>query len=307
MSARSRTSRSVSSSRSQRPGRPEPLLPGSRAFHTCRRWSTRGISPGPASSTLTPSSSGCRTSLRSSPRSAGHRKTRAAACSAACWRRRSSNGFASPPSATASSCSARSRAGSPTSCLSLHANARAIRSRAAGSARGWRSSQKDFVACGWPRARGRLLREHTGAGVGCRRSERVLGARAADRERPLLLVLPRRLDRRGEVEALVLALLDQHDGLDRVHVVDPLLLALRRDLRLVRPVVELHLRDARHLAHLAEVELDLVEVLRDVYWFKQIDMPRDSHIHTFFDPGGLTTLAPEARLVKMIPPKPFRF
>jgi len=42
-------------------------------------------------------------------------------------------------------------------------------------------------------------------------------------------------------------------------------------------------------------------VLRDVYWFKQIDMPRDSHIHTFFDPGGRTTLAPEARFVKMIP------
>src|SRR5215831_18940716 len=72
------------------------------------------------------------------------------------------------------------------------------------------------------------------------------------------------LDRRAEVETLVLGLLDQHHGLERVHVVDPLLLALGRDLRLVRPVVELHLGDACDLAHLAEVELDLVEVGRDI-------------------------------------------
>ena len=63
---------------------------------------------------------------------------------------------------------------------------------------------------------------------------------------------------------LSLRLLDQHHGLDRVHVVDPLLLALGRDLRLVRPVVELHLRDAGEPAHLAEVELDLVEMLCEV-------------------------------------------
>src|SRR5919108_124798 len=72
------------------------------------------------------------------------------------------------------------------------------------------------------------------------------------------------LDRCAEIQALVLSLLDQHHGLERVHVVDALLLALGRDLRLVRPVVELHLRDPRDLADLAEVELDLVEVLRDV-------------------------------------------
>ena len=72
------------------------------------------------------------------------------------------------------------------------------------------------------------------------------------------------LDRSSEVQALVLRLLDQHHGLDRVHVVDPLFPALRRDLGLVRPVVELHLRDARDLANLTEVELDLVEVLRQI-------------------------------------------
>src|SRR5204863_5792703 len=71
---------------------------------------------------------------------------------------------------------------------------------------------------------------------------------------------PGRIDRRAEVEALVLGLLDQHHGLERIDVVDPLLLALGRDLRLVRPVVELHLRDARDLANLAEIELDLVEL-----------------------------------------------
>src|SRR6185312_11188461 len=52
------------------------------------------------------------------------------------------------------------------------------------------------------------------------------------------------LDRCGEVQPLVLRLLDEHHGLDGVDPVDPLLPALRRDLRLVRPVVELHLRDA---------------------------------------------------------------
>ena len=71
----------------------------------------------------------------------------------------------------------------------------------------------------------------------------------------------RGLDRGAEVQALVLGLLDQHHGLERVDVVDPLLLALGRDLRLVRPVVELHLRDPGDLADLAEVELDLVQVL----------------------------------------------
>src|SRR5215210_3227733 len=74
----------------------------------------------------------------------------------------------------------------------------------------------------------------------------------------------RRRDRGGEVEALVLGLLDQHDRLERVDVVDALLLALRRDLGLVRPVVELHLRDPGDLTDLAQVELDLVEVLGQV-------------------------------------------
>src|SRR5207249_7705395 len=65
------------------------------------------------------------------------------------------------------------------------------------------------------------------------------------------------VDRGAEVEALVLRLLDEHDRLERLDVVDPLLLALRRDLRLVRPVIELHLGDACDLADLAEIELDL--------------------------------------------------
>ena len=50
-------------------------------------------------------------------------------------------------------------------------------------------------------------------------------------------------DGSAEVQALVLRLLDQHDRLERVDVVDPLLVSLRRDLSFVRPVVELHLRD----------------------------------------------------------------
>src|SRR5205085_523494 len=86
----------------------------------------------------------------------------------------------------------------------------------------------------------------------------------------LLAEPPGGVDRGAEVEAFVLRLLDQHHRLDRVHVVDPLLLALRRDLRLVRPVVELHLRDARKPAHLAQVELDLVEVLCEIDWLEQI-------------------------------------
>src|ERR1044072_6750974 len=84
-------------------------------------------------------------------------------------------------------------------------------------------------------------------------------------------------DGRAEVQALVLGLLDQHHGLERVHVVDPLLLALGRDLGLVRPVIELHLRDAGDLADLAEVQLDLVEVGRNVDRFEKMDLPPDCH------------------------------
>src|SRR2546421_2175332 len=71
---------------------------------------------------------------------------------------------------------------------------------------------------------------------------------------------PSRLDCRTEVQALVLGLLDQHHGLERVHVVDALFLTLGRNLGLVGPVVQLHLRDPRDLADLAQVELDLVEM-----------------------------------------------
>src|SRR5215831_2939301 len=78
------------------------------------------------------------------------------------------------------------------------------------------------------------------------------------------------LDRRAEVEALVLGLLDQHHGLERVDVVDALLVALGRDLGLVRPVVELHLRDAGDLTDLPQVELDLVEVLGEVDRLEEI-------------------------------------
>src|SRR2546430_422719 len=75
---------------------------------------------------------------------------------------------------------------------------------------------------------------------------------------------PSRLDCRAEVQALVLGLLDQHHGLERVHVVDALLLPLGGNLGLVGPVIQLHLRDPRDLADLAQVELDLVEMLGNV-------------------------------------------
>src|SRR5213082_3783891 len=93
----------------------------------------------------------------------------------------------------------------------------------------------------------------------------------------LFAEVPRRFDRRAEVQALVLRLLDQHHGLEGVDVVDPLLPALGGDLRLVRPVVELHLRDAGDLADLTQVELDLVEVLREIDGFEKIDLPAYRH------------------------------
>src|SRR5215468_11972322 len=92
------------------------------------------------------------------------------------------------------------------------------------------------------------------------------------------------LDRRAEVEPLVLGLLDQHHGLERVHVVDPLLLALGRDLGLVRPVVELHLRDAGNRTDLAEVQLDLVEVLSEVDRLEELDVLGVRHAD-FLCPG----------------------
>ena len=64
-------------------------------------------------------------------------------------------------------------------------------------------------------------------------------------------------------------------------VVDPLLLALGRDLRLVRPVVELHLRDAGDPADLAEVELDLVEMLGEVDRLEDVDLLVVSHTDPF--------------------------
>src|SRR6266511_6308842 len=73
------------------------------------------------------------------------------------------------------------------------------------------------------------------------------------------------LDRRAEIQALVLRLLDQHHGLEGVDVVDALLLTLRRDLRLVRPVVELHLGDPGDLTDLTQIELDLRQVVGQIY------------------------------------------
>src|SRR5207344_676632 len=43
-----------------------------------------------------------------------------------------------------------------------------------------------------------------------------------------------------------------------------------RDVRLVRPVVELHLRDSRDLADLAEIELELVQMLGDIVRFEEL-------------------------------------
>src|SRR3954469_5173180 len=93
------------------------------------------------------------------------------------------------------------------------------------------------------------------------------------------------LDRGAEVQALVLGLLDQHHGLERFHVVDALLLALGRDLGLVRPVVELHLRDPGDLAHLTEIELDLLEVLGKVHRLQKINVSADCH-HVLISIGG---------------------
>ena len=111
-----------------------------------------------------------------------------------------------------------------------------------------------------PRA-GRHPRGFADGSASRRRAGRELSEPPLAALRLLLAEAAGGVDRGAEVHALVLGLLDQHHGLDRVHVVDPLLLALRRDLRLVRPVVELHLRDAREATHLAEIQLDLVEML----------------------------------------------
>src|SRR5205807_9733172 len=94
----------------------------------------------------------------------------------------------------------------------------------------------------------------------------------------------RRIDRRTEVETFVLGLLDQHDGLERLDVIDALLFPLRRNLRLVRPVVELHLRDACDLTHLPEIELDLVEMLRQIDRLQEIDLPARRHRPPFHSP-----------------------
>src|SRR5437588_7885500 len=99
---------------------------------------------------------------------------------------------------------------------------------------------------------------------------------------------PRRVDRSAEVEPLVLGLLDQHDRFEGLDVVDALLLALGRNLGLVRPVIELHLRDARDLAHLPEVELDLAEMLSEVDRLEKIDLPWDCHFARLFVPWTLT-------------------
>jgi len=82
------------------------------------------------------------------------------------------------------------------------------------------------------------------------------------------LVSVRRGDRRAEIEPLVLRLLDQHDRLQSVGVVEALLASARRDRRFDGPVVELHLGDPRDAADLAERELQLVEVPGEVERFE---------------------------------------
>src|SRR2546421_5337435 len=84
-------------------------------------------------------------------------------------------------------------------------------------------------------------------------------------------------DRRAQVQSLVLRLLDQHDRLERVDVVDALLLTLCRDLRLVRPVVQLHLRNPCDLADLPEIKLHLRQMIGEIYRFKEVYLPTDSH------------------------------
>src|SRR5205085_1301783 len=111
------------------------------------------------------------------------------------------------------------------------------------------------------RAGGRDLRQLAAAGA---RGGGVAGRLGELRRGMDFAEAAGRVDRRAEVETLVFRLLDEHDRLERVDVVDALLLALRRNLGLVRPVVELHLRDPGDLADLAEVELDLVQVLGEV-------------------------------------------
>ena len=89
---------------------------------------------------------------------------------------------------------------------------------------------------------------------------------AADRapRRVAGLELLDRVDGGRQREAAVLRLLDQEHGLDRGHVVRALLAAVGRDLRLLRPVVELHLRDAGDLADLAERQLQPEQMVAHV-------------------------------------------
>src|SRR5438034_1572170 len=123
----------------------------------------------------------------------------------------------------------------------------------------------------------------------CRRSRRILGG----------LKAPGGADRGPEIEALVFRLLDQHHGLERIDVVDALLLALRRDLGLVGPVVELHLRDPRDLTDLAQVELDLPEVLGQIDRLEEIDLSARGHRCPFCD--GLPRSPLVRRYTALIP------
>src|SRR5712691_2446038 len=90
---------------------------------------------------------------------------------------------------------------------------------------------------------------------------------------PLLAEATGGFDRRAQVEALVLRLLDQHDRLERIDVVDALFLALGGNLRLVRPVIELHLGDACDLTDLAEIELHLAQVLSEINRLEKVHLP----------------------------------
>jgi hypothetical protein len=53
-------------------------------------------------------------------------------------------------------------------------------------------------------------------------------------------------------------------------------------LSLVRPVIELHLRDAGDLADLPQVQLNLVEVIGEVDGLEEVDLSADWHAVTVF-------------------------
>src|SRR5579884_2327071 len=197
-------------------------------------------------------------------------------CEASCWGRRFACSQSSSGGCTrCTETTCRSTRGCTTACTGTSSSCR--------GRRGWPGSSS-APACG--SIRFRPSRRPASSAL-------LPGARE-----PLLPETARGVDRRTEVETLVLRLLDQHHRLERVHVVDALLLALGRDLRLVRPVVELHLRDACDTAHLPEVELDLVQVFCEIDRLQQVDVPRVRHRVSSF-----SSLQPRVETYTCILPK----